>query len=116
MVHAHKRNLPGNGKTFGRVYADREAGSYARSARDGDDIGLALRDACCPGLGGIRWNWDGARGVEVGAGCGYIREGSNGGSDQGGEVLLVRFQCHQRVDAGMLAIVRRDLFVEVEGC
>lgn len=38
------------------------------------------------------------------------------GGDKGGEILLVRFKCRQRVDAAVLAIVRRDLLVKVESC
>lgn len=111
MVHAHKRNLPCNSETFGRIEAGREARSHARSTRNGDEVGLALREPCCPGL-----NRDGVQGVVVGAGLGCIRERLEGCGNKGRKILFMRSQCYQRVDAAVLAIVRRNFLVEVEGC
>lgn len=58
-------------------------------------------------------NWDGAQGIVVCEGWGCIRKVLEGGGDKGGEILLVRFKRLQRVNAAVLAIVRRDLLMEV---
>lgn len=92
MVHAYKRNLPGNGETFGRVQAGREAGSHTGSARDGDQVWFALQEPCFAGLGGVSLNWDGVQGIVAIAGWGCIRKVLEGGGDKGGEILLVRFK------------------------
>lgn len=58
-------------------------------------------------------NWDSIQGIAVGAGWACIRKVLEGGGDKGGEILLVRFKRRQRVNTSVLAIVRRDLLVEV---
>lgn len=86
MVDTKQRDLPGSGQTLCRVETDGKIGAHARTAGDGDEVGLSRVGQVLYGL-----------------------------LDQQGQRSLVGFEGDDGVDAIVGACIGSDLLVEVKG-